>query len=249
MKKYLVCIFMFLAGVNFTMIYVVFLKRRFSLVWYDSELRTYLFIFLMLVVIIMGYEVFQGYNVGETLRRTVFQVISLQTTTGFLTYDFALWPMPITLLIFFSAIIGPMAGSTGGGLKCIRLVTAYKLLLNEVHHLLHPRAILPVRIGTSTIGGTVIRTVFAFFIIYFILLLFSIIAYLCMGLPLFDAFGISFSLLGNIGPAVGHVVGATGQMNMLPDVGLWWGSFLMLAGRLEIFAVLLPLIPAFWHKD
>lgn len=247
--EYVACFFMFVSGMNFTLIYIVLAKHKFNQAFSNSELKAYAAIMVCTTLIIAAYSIATSGNIEAGFRNSLFQVVSLQTTTGFVTYDFTLWPAAIVVLIYLTAIIGPMAGSTGGGMKCVRIVSSFKLLSNELNHLLHPRAVLPIRIGENTLSGTVIRTVFAFFVVYVLLLIISIIAYLCMGLPLLDAYGVSASLLGNIGPALGHEVNSAGLMNMLPDAGLWLGSFLMLAGRLEIFAVLLPLFPAFWKKD
>ena len=185
-----------------------------------------------------------------SLRTALFTSVSMQSTTGFITADYMVRYTPVVwVFILLVGVIGPMAGSTGGGLKCIRIMTAAKIALSEFRHILHPRAVLPVRIAGTAATSDVLRTMFAFFVCYFILLTIATLSYLLMGLAPMDAFGVAASMLSNVGPAIGHQIGATGSLNVLPDVGLWLSSVLMLIGRLEIFAILLPFAPAFWKEN
>lgn len=248
--EYVVIVFMFLAGVNFTLIYLLVIKRRLSAIWRDGELRTYVYILCGATVVILISSLLQGIGAEKSLRDALFHTVSMQTTTGFITMNFTdVWPLPVCLLIFLLELIGPMAGSTGGGVKCVRVLTSLKIMAGEFRHILHPRAVLPVRLGNQVIGQSVIRAIFAFFTVYVLLLFFGAICFTLMGYPLLDSFGLAGSLLGNIGPIVGHNIQPASSLYALPDAGLWLGSFLMLAGRLEIFAILLPFVPSFWRED
>lgn len=242
--------FMWLAGINFTMIYMLLLRRRWREFFSSDELRLLLFLMVTLILVMLGEDILRGGNVWESLRSSVFTAVSIQSTTGFITTDYMVrYSSFVWLFVFVVGVIGPMAGSTGGGIKCVRLITAIKILFGEFRQILHPRAVLQVKIGGASAPTNVLRTMFAFFVAYIMLLIFATAAYLLMGLQPLDALGVAASMLSNVGPAIGHQIGATGSLDVLPDVGLWLSSLLMLIGRLEIFAILLPFVPAFWKDN
>lgn len=250
MIQYVLVLFMFLSGVSFTLMFFTVFRRNFKYAKNDGEFRTYIYFLAISTLIIMVFAFYRGsQNIEEDFRRTLFHVVSLQTTTGFTTTDFMQWPRIDWIVIFIISIVGPCSGSTGGGIKCVRVMVAFKELRNEFKHILHPNAMLPVRVGRQTINSDIIRTIYSFFTIYIALLVGGSVCFAMMDLPLLDAFGVTIALLGNIGPALGHSIGAVNPMGLLPDQGLWVGSFLMLAGRLEIFVFILPFIPRFWKKD
>lgn len=243
-------VFMLMSSVNFALIYTTLLKRRFREFGRNGELRFMLIMLAITFVVMCGYDVLHGKNIFESLRTALFTSVSMQSTTGFITADYMVRYTPVVwVFILLVGVIGPMAGSTGGGLKCIRIMTAAKIALSEFRHILHPRAVLPVRIAGTAATSDVLRTMFAFFVCYFIILTIATLSYLLMGLAPMDAFGVAATMLSNAGPAIGHQIGATGSLNVLPDVGLWLSSVLMLIGRLEIFAILLPFAPAFWKEN
>ena len=242
--------FMWLAGINFTMIYMLLLRRRWREFFSSDELRLLLLLMVTLILVMLGEDILRGGNVWESLRSSVFTAVSIQSTTGFITTDYMVrYSSIVWLFVFVVGVIGPMAGSTGGGIKCVRLITAIKILFGEFRQILHPRAVLQVKIGGASAPTNVLRTMFAFFVAYIMLLIFATAAYLLMGLQPLDALGVAASMLSNVGPAIGHQIGATGSLDVLPDVGLWLSSLLMLIGRLEIFAILLPFVPAFWKDN
>ncbi|MBQ7634472.1 MAG: TrkH family potassium uptake protein [Bacteroidaceae bacterium] len=244
------CVFMFLAGVNFTLIYTTLLKRRLREFGRSGELRFMVMALFVAVMVMWGTDIVHGNNVFESLRTALFTGISIQSTTGFITADYMARYTPfVWVFIFLIGVIGPMAGSTGGGIKTVRVMTAMKVMLGEFRHILHPRAVLPVRIAGTAAGTDVLRTMFAFFVAYIVLLVMATLCYLTMGLTPLDAFGVAASMLSNVGPAVGYQIGATGSLDVLPDAGLWLSSLLMLIGRLEIFAILLPFVPEFWKDN
>ena len=134
-------------------------------------------------------------------------------------------------------------------MKCVRVLTAYKLLANEFRHILHPRAVIPVRLNQQTLGSSVTQTIFAYFVAMFILLFIGMIAMMCMGIPMLDAISLGVASFSNAGPSIGWHVGPLDSWSCLSDGALWVNSFLMLAGRLEIFSLLLPFVPAFWREQ
>ena len=248
--EYIEIIFMTLAGINFTLLYLLIVKRRWRTFWRDAEVRFFAGMIAVCTIFCAGTLIFyQDYEVEHGLRAAAFQVCSLCTTTGFTTEDFMLWPRSTWLIILFISLMGGCAGSTSGGMKCVRVLTAYKLLANEFRHILHPRAVIPVRLNQQTLGSSVTQTIFAYFVAMFILLFIGMIAMMCMGIPMLDAISLGIASFSNAGPSIGWHVGPLDSWSCLSDGALWVNSFLMLAGRLEIFSLLLPFVPAFWREQ
>lgn len=248
--QWIATLFMFIASINCTLLYLFFVKRRFKDVWHDGELRCFLVIFFTAALSITGILYFvEGIDIMSSLRIAFFNTVSLQSTTGFSDEDFMIWHPTIWLILSFISIIGACAGSTSGGLKCIRVLMVWKLTKTEFRQMLHPHAVLPVRINNTQITAQMGRTVFAFFVVYFILIMVACFFIVAMGHTLLDSFGLAISSFSNIGPSIGHQVGPLGSWSCLNDATLWINSFLMLAGRLEIFSLLLPFTPAFWRDE
>lgn len=248
--QWIATLFMFIASINCTLLYLFFVKRRFKDVWHDGELRCFLVIFFTAALSITGILYFvEGIDIMSSLRIAFFNTVSLQSTTGFSDEDFMIWHPTIWLILSFISIIGACAGSTSGGLKCIRVLMVWKLTKTEFRQMLHPHAVLPVRINNTQITAQMGRTVFAFFVVYFILIMVACFFMVSMGHTLLDSFGLAISSFSNIGPSIGHQVGPLGSWSCLNDATLWINSFLMLAGRLEIFSLLLPFTPAFWRDE
>lgn len=248
--QWIVTLFMFLASVNSTLLYLFFIKRRVRDVLHDNELRCFLVIFFVAAFSIMGILMYADHmDFATALRSAFFNTASLQSTTGFSDEDFMKWHPTIWLVLLLISIIGACAGSTSGGLKCVRVLMVWRLTKAEFKKMLHPHAVLPVRINNTVITSQTARTVFVFFVVYFMLVMLSTFAMVAMGLSLLDAFGLAISSFSNVGPSIGHVIGPLGSWGVLNDAILWINSFLMLAGRLEIFSLLLPLTPAFWRDE
>lgn len=243
-------LFMFLAGINCTLLYLLFVKRRIRYVFHDDELRCFIVIFLVAALSITGILYFvDGLDLQTALRGAFFNTVSLQTTTGFSDENFMNWHPTVWVILSLVSIIGACAGSTSGGLKCVRVLMVWRIIKAEFRQMLHPHAVLPVRINGSQLTAQMIRTVLVFFIVYLILIVVSSFIMIALGLSLLDAFGLSISSLSNIGPTIGHIVGPLGSWSVLNDATLWLNSFLMLAGRLEIFSLLLLFTPNFWHDN
>lgn len=247
--QWIASIFMFLAGINCTLLYLLFVKRRIKEVFHDGELRCFLLIFFTAVAALTGILYYTEHmDLSSALRCAFFNTASIQSTTGFSSEDFMTWH-PITwLIILILSMTGACAGSTSGGLKCIRILMVWKMTKNEFKQILHPHAVLPSRINGAPITMQVGRSVFVFFVIYFALITISSFIMVAMGLSPMDAFGLAISSFSNVGPCVGHLIGALGTWEPLNDATLLLNAFLMLAGRLEIFSLLLIFTPGFW-KD
>lgn len=258
-----ITVFMFLAGVNFALHYRM-LRGKPITVFRNTELRVYTAIVVGATVLIMAGTwqpiarmlmpgdltgaAFTGYaSIQEALRYGVFQATAITTTTGFGTADYALWP-PLALgALFMLFFIGGMAGSTGGGPKVVRHILLFKQALRELKQLVHPQAILPVRLDGEVISNDVMRNVLSFIVFYFMLNGLGIIVMSLLGLDLLSAFGATIASVGNIGPGFGSV-GPTDNYAHIPAVGKWVLSLLMMIGRLEIFTVLILLTPTFWRR-
>lgn len=248
--EYVELAFMFLASINFTLLYLLLIKGRLRSVLRDGELRC----FVLLCVgasafIAASLVVCQGYPLERALREAAFHVVSCQSTTGFIAFDFREWPAFTLPVMLFIMAVGACAGSTTGGFKCVRLLTLAKLARSEFKHILHPRAMLPVRIDGTTLTSQVVRTLTAFTALYLLLHIVSTFILVWTGLPFLDALAVSISSFSNVGPAFGQLFSPLDAWNSLSDVGLWTCSFMMLAGRLEIFSLLLPLFPSFWREN
>ena len=243
-------VFMFFAGINYTLLYLFFIKRRFRDAVQDEELHLFVALFLLTALSVAGIlHYVDGLNFTDALRGGFFNTVSLQTTTGFTDEDFMNWHPTVWLLLTFVSIFGACSGSTSGGLKLVRLLMVWKLTRAEFRQMLHPHAVLPARISGTTVTAQMGRTLLVFFVLYFLLIMLSCVAMVAMGLSLLDAFGLAITSFSNVGPSVGHFIGPLSSWSPLNDATLWLNSFLMLAGRLEIFSLLLPLTPAFWRDE
>jgi len=183
----------------------------------------------------------------EAIRNAVFQVVSIVTTTGFITDDYLLWPGFLWMIIFLMMFTGGSAGSTGGGIKVMRQLLIFKNSFLELKRIIHPNAIIPVRFNGRAVQGNVMYNIMAFFVIYLIIFALSTLIMSSLGLDFETAIGSAAATLGNIGPGIGGV-GPVENYAAIPLAGKWFLSFLMILGRLELFTVLIILSPTFWKK-
>lgn len=248
--EYIEIVFMFVCSINFTLLYLFIIKRRWRDVFRDSELRCFLILCSFVTLYTAGILFFtEDYSLEQSLRYAAFHTIALQSTSGFTSCDFMVWHPSTWMLLFFVSAIGACAGSTSGGIKCVRILTAYKMMVGEFRHILHPRAVIPIRINRTPLSEDVSHTIFAYFVTFFLLIFASAVAMMCMGLPILDSVSLGIASFSNVGPSIGYVVSPLDSWSHLPDAALWINSFLMLAGRLEIFSLLLPFVPAFWRDN
>ena len=246
--EYVISAFMFISGINFTLL-LFFVNRKFKKVFNNAELKWYFWsvvCFTGLIAVVLYYTSPMGTE--EAFRKSLFQVISLQTSTGFATDDYMLWTPVLWGLLTIVMVMGACAGSTTGGLKCIRLVILAKVSQNEFKHILHPNAVLPVRINKQVISPSIISTVLAFCFLYLVIIIISILLMMGMGIGFLESVGCVISSIGNMGPGLGET-GPAYSWSALPHVAKWLLSFLMLLGRLELFTVLLLFTPEFWKRN
>ena len=246
--EYVISIFMFISGINFTLV-LLFVNRKFKKFISNAELKFYfgsVVLFTAVIAIVLYYTSPMGME--ESFRKSLFQVISLQTSTGFATDDYMQWTPVLWGLLTIIMLMGACAGSTTGGLKCIRMVILAKVSRNEFKHILHPNAILPVRINKQVISPSIVSTVLAFCFIYITIIVIGTLLMMAMGVGAEESMGCVISSIGNMGPGLGET-GPAYSWNALPDAAKWLLSFLMLLGRLVLFTVLLLFTPDFWKRN
>ena len=245
--QYVIVIFMFFAGTNFTLSYIA-IKGKFKSVLKDEEFKYYgLFVIGFTLIIFIGLLITSSMGVEQSFRDSLFQVVSIITTTGYATSDYLQWAPILTILIFGLFFFGGSAGSTGGGIKIMRIVLLIKNSYYELRRMIHPHAIIPVKFNKHSVDSKIITNVLAFFMLYFIIFAFSTVIFTLIEPDLASSMGAVATCLGNIGPGLGNVGPAENFVHVHP-VGKWFLSFLMLLGRLELFTVLVLFSPTFWKE-
>lgn len=246
--QYIIIFFMFLAGTNFTMTYFG-LHGQFLKVLQNEEFRLY-FCFCLLIALAVGLVVFSlGQSSWEqAFRNAAFQVVSIITTTGYITHDYTAWTPFITILFFILMFVGASSGSTAGGVKIVRHILLVRNSLMELKRQIHPAAIIPVRFNRKAVSQGIIYNILAFIMIYILVFSLGSIGMAMMGVDFMTTIGSVATSLGNIGPGIGSV-GPVDNFAHLPDGGKWLLTFLMLLGRLELFTVLILFTPYFWRKS
>jgi len=245
--EYVIIFFMFLAGMNFSLHYFL-LHRNYKPVAKNEEFKFYAFLIVAFTVIIsVGHFASHDIGLEKSVRESLFQVVSMITTTGFITADYELWGVFYHTLFFLMLFIGGSAGSTGGGVKAVRHLLLIKNSALELRRLIHPRAIIPVRYNDVTVSKDIIFNIMAFLLFYLAIFVTGTIFMTFIGLDFLTAMGSVATCLGNVGPGI-EAVGPVDNFANIPDIGKWVLSFLMLLGRLELFTILIIFSPSFWKK-
>ncbi len=246
--KVVLTIFMFVGGVNFSLIYRS-LRGEFGALRRNDVFRTYVgLIAVMYILFVIGITTQGTYEGWEDLTiDPLFQIVSTMTSTGFTPSNFEQWGPLVLALVFMLMLFGACAGSTSGGAKIDRLLFLVKNCRNELYRCIYPHAIMSVRVNGKVVSNDIVGKVIAFLCIYMLLISIGGTAMAAMGVPIIDAFFSAFSCMSNTGLGAG-ITGYGGSYEMLPDAAKWLLSFLMLTGRLEIFTVLLLFAPSFWRK-
>lgn len=239
--------FMILSGINFSLHFIAWRNTSMKPYWYDAELRTYLSILLLICSTCVIYHmIIDDYETSFlAIEHSLFQTVSIATTTGFTTAEYQSWPGFIPLLLLFSSFIGACAGSTGGGIKVIRILLIFKQGMREIKRLIHPNAIFIIKIGNKPIPERIIEAVWGFFAAYIAVFIFLLLALMATGLDQITAFSALAASINNLGPGLGKVSHHYSNIN---DVSKWILCFAMLLGRLEIFTLLVLFTPTFWRR-
>lgn len=259
--QYIVITFMLIAGTNFVLTYFA-LKGKIKKVMKSEEFRYYIFGILGVTAIVATIILFFRDDslvttvahpevlgkVESAIRHALFQVVSVVTTTGFVTADFTMWSFFATGIFFALFFVGGSAGSTSGGIKVVRHIVMLKNSFLEFKKSLHPNAIIPVRYDGKAVGQNIVFNILSFFVIYMLIFVIASVILTFLGLDFVSAIGATASSLGNIGPAIGSV-SPVNNFAHLSGAAKWFCSFLMLIGRLELFTVLILFTPFFWRKN
>lgn len=241
-----ITVFMFLAGINFSLFYYLVSGKK-EEITSNSEFKTYIGLFSFLVIATSLCLLPKYNNFFTALRYSSFQIASLTSTTGFGTSDFTFWPVPAQFFCFLVFFIGGSSGSTSGGVKVVRWVILFKQAGNEIRRMLHPHGIFTVRLNGKPGRKDVVFNVAAFFFIYLLLVVITTFIGCFANLDLWSSFTGALSMVGNVGPGFG-MFGPSNTFSFLPSFLKWWYCFVMLAGRLELYTILIFFVPAYWEK-
>ena len=238
-------VFMFLAGINFSLHF--FAWRYVSLRHYleDPEFRTYCAFLFAVSAVVVSTLIYNNGSLSESLVDGTFQAVSIATTTGFTTQNFAAWPLSLPVLLILASFIGGCAGSTAGGIKVIRWLLIYKQGVREIMRLVHPSAEIPVKLGNKAVNYRVVDAVWGFFSVYIVVFGIMMLAMMYTGLDQVTAFSAVAATLNNLGPGLGDVASGFASVS---DMAKWIAIVGMLLGRLEIFTLLVLITPMFWRS-
>lgn len=247
---YIIIVFMFLAGTNFTLLYFGF-KFKLKKFWINDEFKWYVAAVLILCATIIPtvYSLYGG-NGGfeKTFRDVLFQVVSIITTTGYASADFTTWGSFVTFIFFLLLFTGASAGSTSGGMKLVRIVLLMKNGFLEFKRRLHPNAIIPVHLNGQGVSSKIIYNLLAFVFFYLFMFVTGSIVMTFLGLDFIEALSAVATSISNVGPGIGSL-GPSGNFYNIPNTGKWVLSFLMLLGRLELFTIAILFTPYFWRRN
>lgn len=249
--EYTITGFMLLAGVNFALLYYL-LRGKISRFWNDEEARWYIASVVVCTLIVSvglvwSHHIYTFTEVESSFRTALFMVVSTVTSTGYATADYMVWSPVLWILMLFLMLAGGSAGSTAGGIKWVRIAVICKNCSAEFKRMVHPNAILPIRINGKAIQHSIIANVTAFLMLYCVLICAAIIFFAFMGVPVDEAVGAAITSVSNIGPGLG-ASGPAGNFAHFPAICKWVMSLLMVVGRLELFTILLLFTRSFWQK-
>ncbi len=244
---FVVAFFMLLAGINFSLHYQL-LKGDTLAFWRNAECRFFLAatVVLTLVVTLNIYGTVYD-KIGDAFRYGAFQLVSILTTTGYATADYEQWPAMSQLILLLCMFLGGSAGSTAGGMKCLRIMVCFKYCYKELFTLIHPHAVSRIKIDGRSVPDDVVRSVLGFLALYLGLFAFSSVLLAGLGVDFITAFAAVATTIGNVGPGFG-MVGPVENFAAIPVLGKWLLIWCMLLGRLEIYTVIILLVPEFWRK-
>ena len=247
---YVSILFQFLSGVNFTLLYISIFKLKVKTLFRNSEFKLYISVLVGATIWIMYFLLTRlDYDIERAFRCALFQVVSFMTTTGMFNDDAGTWPHITWVILGVVMYLGACAGSTSGGFKCIRGVMLLKVVRNNFRQILHPNAVLPVKINGQTIQQSKLIALFAFFTLTVMMVLVTATIMIVAGIDNTNAITIALSCVSNVGPTLGTQIGPVMSWSMLPDYIKWILCPLMLMGRLEIMTVLVLFTKSYWKEN
>ena len=247
---YVSILFQFLSGINFTLLYMVLVKMRFSALLKNSEFKLYIFVVVAATLWVASLLFTRmDYDLERAFRNALFQVVSFMTTTGMFNDEVGQWPHVTWFILGMLMYLGACAGSTSGGFKCVRSVMMLKVLRNNFRQILHPSAVLPVKVNGQSIAQSKLVSLLAFFTLTILMMLFTAALMIISGVDNTNAVVIALSSVSNVGPSLSNHVGPVISWSLLPDYVKWLLCLLMLMGRLEIMTVLVLFTRSFWKEN
>ena len=239
-------VFMTLSGINFALHFLVWRRRNLLHYFQDIEVRVYLFVLALVATIVCAILWWHPSSSDEVLRDGIFQAVSITTTTGFTTSNFAAWPSVAPIILLFAAFAGGCAGSTAGGIKMIRVLMIYLQGMREVKRLIHPNGVFTIKLGRESVADRRVDAVWSFFSVYVFFFLLSVCTLMVLSdIDFITAFSAVGACLNNLGPGLGDVAA---NYNGISAEVKWVLMFNMVLGRLEIFTLLVLLTPAYWRR-
>ena len=247
---YIAIIFQFLAGINFTLLYISIFKWKLKDLFRNSEFKLYVSTMLLATTAIMLCLLIQmGYPLEKAFRNALFQVVGFITTTGICNDDIGAWPHVTWIILGMVMFLGACAGSTSGGFKCIRGVMTIKVLRNNFRQIIHPNAVLPIKVNGQSIPQSRITALFAFFTLFMLMILITAAIMIIAGIDPVNSITIALSCVSNVGPSLDNQVGPAITWSGMTDTIKWTLCLLMLMGRLEILTVLVLFTKTFWKDN
>ncbi|NYT28264.1 MAG: potassium transporter [Candidatus Thiodubiliella endoseptemdiera] len=239
-------VFMFFAGINFSLHFFVWRQNHINHYYLDSEFKTYTAFLVALTLVVFVYLLNTGQyaSFSEAFRYGIFQSVSMATTTGFASTNFSLWGMALPVLLIFASFIGASAGSTGGGIKVVRVLLMFKLAAKEIKQFIHPNAQINIKLNKKSVPASTLTSVWGFFALYIIAFFGIMIALMLTGLDQVSSFSATAASINNLGPGLGKVAA---NYTTISDTAKWILSFSMLLGRLEILTLMALLHKSFWR--
>ena len=242
-----ISVFILLFSINFAM-YFLLMTRKFKEIFKSDELRFFLAI-VAIATFIVTININHIYpDLKEAFRYAFFQVCSIISTTGFATADWLYWPQICQMIFILLMFCGACAGSTGGGMKCSRILVVFRVIRREIHHIIHPRAVQVVKLDGKVVEEKTIHSILTFIGAYFIIIMAGAVVVSLDGFGFSECFTVSLTCVSNIGPGLG-VFGPAGNFSSLSGFSKGFLSFCMIIGRLEIFPILVLLSPSSWHRS
>jgi trk system potassium uptake protein TrkH len=246
--EYIIVVFMALAGISFIQHYIFWIQGRFSVLFGDVEVRSYIALMAIASLVIGGFEIWRGGGAVElTFREALFQVVSITTTTGFVTADFEVWHSFSQLLLLALMFVGGCTGSTAGGMKVSRIILLARVVDREFRRMVERHGVFAVRLGGDVIPESTIQSLLNLIYLAFVVNFVSCLLLAGMGIDVLSSIAAVAASMFNIGPGLG-TVGPLDNFGHLPALAKWVLAGDMIAGRLEFYTVLVILMPAFWRK-
>ncbi|WP_113906718.1 TrkH family potassium uptake protein [Aliidiomarina celeris] len=242
--QFICVVFLLIAAVNFSLHFAAYRGKSVRSYWQDPEFRALIAIQATLALLTVVTLVWKSdLPFSDAWIQGVFQSVSISTTAGFTSADFTVWPLFLPILLIFASFIGGSAGSTGGGLKVMRVVLLYRQGMREINRLIHPKGAFAVKWGKRALPDRVVQAVWGFFASYALIFVVLMLLFIATGLDDYSAFGATVATLNNLGPGLGSVAS---NFQEVSDAGKWVAIVAMLFGRLEVFTLLVLFTPAFW---